>query len=209
MAKPDEMILAIPRSLFDRLGAFEGLCFDVAGYLPPMLDRANNRFLARSLAEQDPAWKQIIPYVLFVHAGRVLHYVRSKKGGESRLHRKGSIGIGGHMNDQDEGLFALDEAAYLEGVRREIHEELRLPGPVVHRAVALLNDDSNEVGRVHLGVVHVVVLASPEIAANDPAISEPRFLTPDELRVRRPDLESWSQICVDGLDHILAAAAPA
>ena len=77
-----------------------------------------NFFMPRSEAETDPTFKQIIPYALLTHAGRVLHYVRGKKAGEQRLVAKGSLGIGGHMNDHDEGLFALDEAAYLEGVLR-------------------------------------------------------------------------------------------
>jgi len=200
------MILVVPRHLFDRLGAFQGLSFEPDRYLPALLDRAQNRFMARSLAEEDPGWKQIIPYALFVHGGKVLHYTRTKKGGESRLHSKGSIGIGGHMNDHDEGLFALDGEAYRAGVRREIAEELRLGGGFTDRVVALLNDDSNEVGRVHLGVVHLVQLESPEVASNDPSLGNPIFLTPDELLARREHLESWSQICVDHLDRILSGA---
>ena len=79
------MILAIRRSLFDKLGDFQGLNFDVPRYLPPILARENNFFTPRSSAELDPGLKQIIPYVLLVHEGRVLHYVRGKKGGEQRL----------------------------------------------------------------------------------------------------------------------------
>ena len=87
----EEMILAIRRSLFDELGAFQGLNFDVARYLSPILARENNFFVPRPRAELDPGCKQIIPYVLLTHSGRVLHYVRGKKGGEQRLVAKGSI----------------------------------------------------------------------------------------------------------------------
>src|SRR6476620_2757146 len=111
-AMKDEMILVVRRELFDRLGAFQGLNFDVERYLPALLDRGNNFFTARPPAETDPSMKQIIPYVLLVHGDRVLHYVRGKKAGEQRLVAKGSIGIGGHMNDHDEGLFAVDHDAY-------------------------------------------------------------------------------------------------
>src|SRR4029450_2420657 len=107
----DEMILVVRRDLFDRLGAFQGVNFEVERYLPALLDRANNFFTPRPPAETDPSMKQIIPYVLLVHGDRVLHYVRGKKAGEERLVAKGSIGIGGHMNDHDEGLFALDREA--------------------------------------------------------------------------------------------------
>src|SRR5438093_13244402 len=140
----EEMILVIRRALFERLGAFQGLNFDVEKYLPVLLARENNFFMPRSQAEADPAFKQIIPYVLLVHEGRVLHYVRGKKAGEQRLAAKGSIGIGGHMNETDEGLFALDKAAYLEGVRREVCEELNVQTKFENRIVSLLHDHTPE-----------------------------------------------------------------
>src|SRR5436190_18265702 len=107
----EENILVVRRPLIEELGMFQGLCFDVDRYLPALLARENNFFTPRAPAETNPALKQIIPYVLLVHAGRVFHYVRGKKSGEQRLVAKGSIGIGGHMNDGDEHLFALDRDA--------------------------------------------------------------------------------------------------
>lgn len=208
-AMTEEMILVVRRSLLEELGIFQGLSFDVARYLPALLSRRNNFFMARSAAEHDPAFKQIIPYVLLVHGGRVLHYVRGKKAGEQRLVAKGSIGIGGHMNDADEGLFALDEAAYLEGVRREVCEELHVETSFENRIAALLNDDSNPVGQVHLGVVHVFHLATDAVRKREAMIVNPEFLTPGELRARRADLETWSQICVDSLGELLDAGAAA
>jgi predicted NUDIX family phosphoesterase len=142
--------------------------------------------------------------VLLVHKGRVLHYVRGKKAGEQRLVSKGSIGIGGHMNDQDEGLFALDADAYNAAVQREIHEELRIQSPFTNRIVALLNDDSNEVGRVHLGVVHVFELETDAVQKGEAMITELQFLTPEELGQRRDRLENWSQICLDALPRLLS-----
>ena len=120
----DEMILVVRRALFDELGAFQGLNFDIDRCTLPALlvPRENNFSTLRPPAETDPSLKQIIPYVLLVHEGRVLHYVRGKKAGEQRLVAKGSIGIGGHMNDGDEGLFALDRAAYDAAVQREVGE---------------------------------------------------------------------------------------
>jgi predicted NUDIX family phosphoesterase len=199
----EEMILVVRRETIEKLGMWHGLNFDVERYLPVLLARENNFFMARSAAENDPAFKQIIPYVLLVHGGKVLHYVRGKKSGEQRLVSKGSIGIGGHMNEQDEGLFALDEAAYLEGVRRETCEELKIGTTFRNRVVALLNDDSNEVGRVHLGVVHVFDLDGPTVEKNEAMITNLAFLSPEELRERRDLLESWSQICLDGLGELL------
>jgi predicted NUDIX family phosphoesterase len=205
-AMKEEMILVVRRELFDRLGAFQGLSFDVERYLPALLDRAHNFFTPRGPAETNPALKQLIPYVLLVHEDRVLHYVRGKKAGEQRLVAKGSLGIGGHMNDHDEGLFALDLEAYHAGVRREVGEELRLGARYTDHVVALLNDDSNDVGRVHLGVVHVFRLESAEVAKGEAMITDLQFLDRTQLAARREGMETWSQLCLDRLDELLAAA---
>jgi len=202
----DEMILVVRRSLLEELGSFQGLNFDVARYLPVLLARENNFFTPRPPAETNPSLKQIIPYVLLVHNGRVLHYVRGKKAGEQRLVAKGSIGIGGHMNDGDEGLFALDDAAYREAVQREVNEEIKIETAFTNRIVALLNDDSNAVGQVHLGVVHVFQLETDCVSKREQMITNLAFLTPEELLARRENLESWSQICADNLPRLLGDA---
>ncbi len=202
----EEMVLVVRRALLEELGLFHGVSFDTARYLPALLSRQNNFFMPRSRAESDPTHKQIIPYALLVHEGRVLHYVRGKKAGEQRLVAKGSIGIGGHMNDTDEGLFALDREAYLAGVRREVCEELHVRAPFTNHIVALLNDDSNEVGQVHLGIIHVLQLDSPDVEKREAMITNLAFLTPEELRAKRDSMETWSQLCVDALDPLLAAA---
>src|ERR1700757_1885701 len=151
----EEMILVVRRALFDSLGTFQGFSLSVDHYLTALLARENNFFAPRSSAETNPSLKQIIPYAILVSGGKVLRYRRGKKSGEQRLVAKGSIGIGGHMNDRDEGLFTLDKEAYLAGVQREIDEELIVERPITNRIAALINDDSTEVGQVHLGVVHI------------------------------------------------------
>lgn len=203
---PEENILVVRRELLEKLGVFEGLNFEIGRYLPALLARENNFFTPRDAAETNPALKQIIPYVLLVNEGRVFHYVRGKKSGEQRLVAKGSIGIGGHMNDGDEHLFALDRAAYDAAVQREVAEEVFLDSPYTNHAVALINDDTTEVGRVHLGVVHIFLLADDRARKREAMITEAGFLSADELRARREALETWSQYCVDGLDQLLAAA---
>ena len=205
MNPPDENILVIKRELFDRLGSFQGLNFDIKRYLETILSRGNNFFLPRPKAETDPTHKQIIPYVLIAYADKVLHYVRGKKAGEQRLVAKGSIGIGGHLNDMDESLFAWDEAAYRAGVEREVNEEILITAPFEDKIVALLNDDSTEVGRVHLGVVHVFKLTEPKVQKREAVITNVSFLSRDDLVGRRDNLESWSQLCVDSLDQLLAS----
>ena len=204
MNPPEENVLVIKRELFDELGAFQGLNFEPRKYLDAILSRGNNLFLPRAQAEKDPAHKQIIPYVLMTHGNKMLHYIRGKKAGEQRLVAKGSIGIGGHMNEGDESLFALDEAAYRAGVEREVGEEIAINTEFDDCIVALLNDDSNEVGQVHLGVVHIFKLAEPKVEKREAMITSLAFLTKEELLARRNSLETWSQICLDSLHRLIA-----
>ena len=203
MSYPGENVLVIRRNLFEQLGSFQGLNFGPEKYLNLLLSRGNNFFFPRAQAENDSAYKQIIPYVLLAFQDRVLHYVRGKKAGEQRLVAKGSIGIGGHMNESDESLFAWDEQAYRAGVEREVNEEIKIDTQFQDGIVALLNDDTTEVGRVHLGIVHVFRLAQQKVEKREAMITNLAFLTKSELLNRRESLETWSQICVDSLERLL------
>jgi predicted NUDIX family phosphoesterase len=204
MSYPGENILVVKRSLFDQFGNFQGLNFEPEKYLEALLSHGNNFFLSRARAENDPAYKQIIPYALLAFENKVLYYVRGKRAGEQRLIAKGSIGIGGHMNETDESLFAWDAQAYRVGVEREVAEEIKIDTQFQDRIVALLNDDTTEVGRVHLGIVHIFKLAEPKVKKREAMITNLAFLTKAELIARRESLESWSQICVDSLDRLLS-----
>ena len=204
MNPPNENVLVVKRELFDELGSFQGLNFEAEKYLKAILSRGSNFFVPRPEAENDPAYKQIIPYALIAFEETVLHYVRGKKAGEQRLMAKGSIGIGGHMNETDESLFALDEQAYRAGVEREVNEEIKIDTPFEDRIVALLNDDSTEVGRVHLGIVHIFKLKEPNVQKREAMITGLTFLTKEELMARRELLETWSQICLDSLERLLS-----
>jgi predicted NUDIX family phosphoesterase len=203
MDPPEENVLVVRRSLFDQLGRFQGLSFEPQRYLDAFLSRGNNFFLPRREAEINPAYKQIIPYALIAFENRVAYYVRGKKAGEQRLVAKGSIGIGGHMNETDESLFALDEEAYRAGVEREVNEEIKIDTAFDDRIVALLNDDTTEVGSVHLGIVHVFKLTEPKLQKREAMITGLTFLPKEELRARRETMESWSQICLDSLERLL------
>lgn len=204
---PNEHVLVVPRPLLDQLGSFQGLAFEVDRYLPVFLDPANNYFLQRDEAEHDPSKKQIIPYALFHHQGRFLRYVRSKKSGEQRLAAKASLGIGGHINSDDHAAASLERSLYLAGVEREVAEELNIEGGWTHRIVALLNDDSNDVGQVHLGVVHLVELETDRVTSNEETIADVGFFTPAELRAERDRLETWSQLCLDALERLAGGKA--
>jgi len=195
-----EEVLVIPRELFDRLGSFQGLNSDVGRYLESILDPANNYFLSRDQAEHDPSHKQIISYAIFRNQNKVLRYTRSKQTGEHRLATKASLGIGGHINREDVQAGSVGMDTYMAGVEREIAEELRITSKWTQRIVALLNDDSNEVGQVHLAVVHLVDLENEGVTANEETLVDLAFLTLPELRAERARLETWSQHCVDGLE---------
>ena len=203
MNPPNENVLVVRRKLVDELGSFQGLNFGAEKYLKAILSRGSNFFIPRPEAETNPAYKQIIPYALIAFEKTVLHYVRGKKAGEQRLVAKGSIGIGGHMNETDESLFAMDEEAYRAGVEREVNEEINIDTSFEDRIVALLNDDSTEVGRVHLGIVHIFKLKEPKVQKREAMITSLGFLTREELMARRGSLETWSQICLDSLERLL------
>ena len=201
----DELVLGFPRKLLDELGPFQGLQFNVDRYLGAILDSGNTKFLPRSRAEEDPSFKQIIPYVLVKRDQAFLHYVRGKGSGEKRLVAMGSIGIGGHINPSDETLFSIGRDFYDSAVQRELHEELRMDGYFHTKIVALLNDDSTPVGRVHFGIVHLCELGDKTVAKCEACITDLKFLTFEELLEKREQLEGWSQHCLDHLQEFLSS----
>jgi predicted NUDIX family phosphoesterase len=194
-----EHVLVIKRSLFDELGAFQGFNPEADRYLARMLAPGANFFMERPAAEADPTHKQLIPYALFHHEGSFLCYRRGGASGEKRLVAKRSIGIGGHINPVDEALDGLGMSLYFNAIERELEEELVIDGGHQQRVIGLINDDSNEVGSVHLGVVHLFDLESDGIRSNEDAIQDLQFYSLDELFADRENLESWSRICVEHL----------
>src|SRR4030095_4913381 len=111
--------------------------------------------------------------------------------------------IGGHMNETDESLFAMDEQAYRAGVEREVNEEIKIDTRFEDRVVALLNDDTTDVGRGHLAIFHVFKLAEPKVEKREAMITGLTFLAKEELLARRETMETWSQICLDSLYPLL------
>ena len=199
----DESVLVIKRELFDEIGTFQGISTEIDNYLPVFLNPSNNFFIHRELAEDDPTHKQIIPYAIFKHGDKFLRYLRGKKSGEQRLASKSSIGIGGHINQDDFNSSSLEKDTYLTGIEREINEELIINCDYNNLPIALINDDSNDVGQVHLGVVHLFDLESDQVEAGEANIENLEFLSSDDLLREKDNLESWSQICVDHLDEII------
>lgn len=193
-----EEVLVVRRSLLEEIGMFHGILTNaIDPAIARLLDPANHFFMDRGAAEEDPTHKQLIPYCVFRCGDQILHYTRGKAGGESRLHAKISVGVGGHINPIDTGEGRVGSEAYFAAVSRELDEELVLKGPRTSRIIALLNDDSNPVGQVHLGIVHLVDLENTEVFSREDALTDLGFTPLTELHTDLFDrLETWSQHCI-------------
>ena len=201
-----ECVLVVPTELFHRLGHFQGFSADVERYLGELFNPQHTSYRPRQDVEQDPGFKQLIPYVIFRYRdpqGRLslFQYTRGKGQGEGRLHSKKSIGIGGHISADDcaTGNELHATAAYHEGMRRELAEEVAIDTPYLERCAGLINDDLTEVGRVHLGVVHMFDVERPAVRPLETDIIEAGFRPLDEILADTESFESWSQICLSAL----------
>jgi len=195
-----EQVLVVPTKLFHRLGYFQGFSADTQRYLEELLSPEHTSYRPRGKMEEDPSFKQLIPYVIFRHtdaAGQasVFAYTRGKGQGEQRLHKKRSIGIGGHISSDD----SAEINAYDEGLRRELAEEVEIDTPYRESCVGLINDDETEVGRVHLGVVHLFDVETPAVRPREREIIEAGFRPVSELLANLDGFESWSKICLEAL----------
>lgn len=201
MAK-EEQVLVVERKVVEQVGLFHGLNFNVAPYLDKLFAPGIPKFIPRSKAEADHDYKQLIPYVIMAHNGKYLTYVRGKRAGETRLVSKRSIGIGGHINpiDNEAPLFGTDfKEIYNTAVQREVAEEVNIEAAHTDRIVALLNDDTNEVGQVHLGIVHLWTLDAENVTRKEQMITQMTFMTPAQLNEVKETMETWSQLCLQGL----------
>lgn len=152
------------------------------------------RFVDRPLAEESPAFKQLIPYVIVRDHELIYLMERTAGGGDARLHGKASIGVGGHLNPVDEG-----EDPLTDGLRREWSEELVADWEPEFRLIGLLNDDSNPVGSVHLGVVFEVEAAGRPVEVRERDKLSGRFATAAEVRAAWDRMETWSRLVADHL----------
>ena len=199
----NERVLVVPTELFHQLGYFQGFCGNVDRYLGELLLPKHTSYRLRNQVEKDPGFKQLIPYVIFRHvdpAGRetVFEYTRGTGMGEGRLHRKRSVGIGGHISSIDaEGNGS--SSPYEEGMRRELDEEVAIDTPYVSRCAGLINDDQTEVGTVHLGVVYLFDVERPAVRPRETEIIECGFRPVAEILADMAGFETWSQICMNAL----------
>ena len=195
-----EHVLVVPTAAFHAVGHFQGFCGEAERYLPTLLDPRQASYRPRSEMEADPSFKQLIPYVIFRYRDAdgvvsLFQYTRGKGQGESRLHAKRSVGIGGHISSDDCGA----GCPYDEGMRRELEEEVAIGTPYRSQLVGLINDDETEVGKVHLGLVHVFDVERPDVEPREADIMEAGFRPVSELLVDVSRFETWSQICLKAL----------
>jgi len=197
-----EEVLVVKRSVYEELGAFHGVNFETERYLERLLRGKELEYLERPQAEKNPQFKQLIPYVIMGYEDKYLCYQRGKRAGEQRLVDKVSIGIGGHINPCDDQmpLFYEDYTEiYQNAVAREVAEEIEVECEYKDKIVGLLNDDSNEVGQVHLGIIHFWRLAEPKVKKREQMICQLNFMTEAELLKIKDKMETWSQLCLENL----------
>jgi predicted NUDIX family phosphoesterase len=162
---------------------------------------AHGRYVERAVAEEDPDHKQLVPYVVVRDGDKVFLMERTDAGGDRRLHGKASIGVGGHLNPVDDG-----EDALMAGLRREWTEELVAGWTPDFRLVGMLNDDTNPVGAVHLGVVFEVDAAGRPIEVRERDKLMGGFATAETVRAAWDRLETWSQLVADAIIGLDPAA---
>ncbi len=206
-----ERVLVVPAELFRRLGYFQGFSGDVDRYLEELLSPENTSYRPRAEVEEDPGFKQLIPYVIFRHVDEqnretVFQYTRGEGMGEGRLHSKHSVGIGGHISAVDADP-AGSANPYEEGMRRELEEEVQIDTPYTARCVGMINDDETEVGRVHLGVVHLFDCRRPAVRPNETDITKSGFREVGEILADLSGFETWSEICMKAIFGSGAGAA--
>ena len=198
-----EEVLVVPTALFHEIGHFQGFSTEIHRYLDQLLLPEHISYRPRDEMEDDPSFKQLIPYVIFRHRNAdeeesVFVYTRGKGQGEARLRRKKSVGIGGHISTVDADS-AGSGNSYDEGMRRELEEEVEISSEYSQSCVGLINDDETEVGRVHLGVVHLFDVQSPEVRPREDEIIEAGFQPIERVLADLDQFETWSQISLQAL----------
>jgi predicted NUDIX family phosphoesterase len=187
----DEKVLVVPAASIERHLASS---FDPAS-AQAVIEVANRTrlFRPRSEVEQDESVKQIIPYVCIRCGDFYVLLQRTSKQSEARLHNKFSLGIGGHINDQEQSAADLVDA----GLQRELKEEISLTDGYSLTPLGIIYDATTPVGRVHLGVVYELEACDMSFNLNEPDLMSARWVSVEELRQFRDRMETWSQILFD------------
>lgn len=192
----DELVLVIPRASVMADPGWLGLgSVDPAAFEALVADQG--RFEPRSSAEQDRTLKQVIPYLVLRDGRRYFLMRRTRAGGDERLHDRWSIGVGGHLNPGDGDLAG--------GLLREWREEVDADFVPDFELVGLLNDDTTDVGSVHLGAVFVADAAGRRVAIREIEKLAGTFADAADVAAARDSLETWSRLVFDALESVPAA----
>ena len=187
----DEQVLVIPRaSIMGDPGWLGVTNAGLEGF--ESIVARDGRYRPRAEMEVDRTWKQVIPYLVLRDGERYFLMRRTKAGGDARLHDRYSIGVGGHLNPGDGDLAG--------GLRREWREELRADFDPEFELIGLLNDDSTEVGSVHLGAVYVADSGGRPVAIRETEKLSGQFATPTEVAAVVDRLETWSALVFEHLE---------
>ena len=190
--KWNEKILVVKCNHFFPNGIWSGLKeVDFDYYLNLIKDK--KEFVARGPAETDKTYKQVIPYLIFENEGRYFLMQRKATSSESRLASKYSLGIGGHLREED-----IKGSTLFEWAQREFDEEINYSGKLDIQPLGILNDDSNDVGQVHIGFVFLLKGDSSNISIKS-ELASGSLLSFDECKARYAAMETWSQLVFDFL----------
>lgn len=199
-----EQVMVVSREVFDNAGAFQGFSSDLEK-IDKILDSKNISFMPRDEMEKDPSYKQIIPYCVFgvfkEGVPYLFSYTRGTKGGENRLHAKKSIGVGGHINPIDSNHIGDKPSdIYTNGMLRELQEEVGLYASFARKTIGLVNDDSDDVGKVHLGVIEMFELENAFLGIKDEALESGNFIPLEEILKDKDSYENWSKLVLEYID---------
>ncbi|HUG49239.1 MAG TPA: NUDIX domain-containing protein [Candidatus Limnocylindria bacterium] len=190
MSDDGELVLGLPRADVPGGLGWRGVqAVDLEPYLAAIAGQAT--FRPRAEVEDDPSWKQVIPYLALRDGPRVFLMRRTRAGGDARLHERHSIGVGGHVNPGDGDPLA--------GLAREWREELAADFMPDFQPLGVLNDDDDPVGAVHLGLVFSADAAGRPVRVRETEKLEGRFATLAEVAQVAPSLETWSSLLFDFL----------
>jgi predicted NUDIX family phosphoesterase len=190
-----ERVLVFSSDLLASLGQFEGYSRHAERYLRKLCEPSNVSLVERAVAEASARYKQLIPYVVLRYEEMVFAYRRGALSNEARLRGRRSIGVGGHITSEDTE-HGWSRAAYLAAARREVCEEVEVGSNYVERIVGVLNVTTDEVGRVHFGVVHLWDLERPVVRPKEDKIWDGGFVLVDVLADAPDDLETWSRATI-------------
>lgn len=190
--KIDEKILVISQKILFGKTAPQGL---IAGNPEEYFSLIQNhkQFLWRSEMEVDESYKQIIPLFVFMHEDKIFLMQRSKKAGDARLQSMYTVGIGGHVREED-----LKEASIQSWVLREFEEEVDYCGTLKIEPIGMINDDSNAVGRVHAGFIFLAHGSDDAISIKS-ELQSGKLVSLEDALSKGDKLESWTRMIIEHL----------